>query len=602
MSPGDFASTVSDWLLVASVRVALLFALVLLIARVLRAAGVGAHVALWRAALVATVLLCALPVSLPGAGAWPPAVTFDSAGNAATSSPGGRLALPPAPAVASIQDGGAARRTAPAEESTADSSLASALTWREAAVYAWACGLALHLAHLAVGVLGLMARVRGGVAVRSEAWATDLDRARRSLGVAKDVRLLATPWRGAPGLAGWRRPVVLLPATCDAWSAARRRAVLAHELSHLAHRDPWFTLAAALLRAVFWFHPAVRFAVGQLSRYQELRCDDEAVRTGLDTVEYAESLLGVARSASRAGTLALSLPFTQASTLEERIRAVLSSSSARAPRRVAAPIALVLVSTAASALFVRVSPAAVDPAGPWELRQAEPGGFAVLELPAELERLSLELSCDVRVQPAAGPSSLRVVSGSRESAERFLARLAIEEGQNAWRVRDGRKTHDAAVEVELLVARDLALDAVIHEGSIRCMAPLVSLKAMVSLGGVHYDVQEPAPPEVSLRVSNGTVTARLPRVTGSFTASSGVGHVDVTLFEAGSRGSAALSTGRGDLTLRLADPEALRVVSLVCPMGSVSMPPPSPTGAPGLDVDFRVGLGDLRVVPLAGSE
>ena len=68
--------------------------------------------------------------------------------------------------------------------------------------------------------------------------------------------LLTHPSVRSPFLAGLRRPAIFLPTTYEAdFEPAALRAILAHELAHLARRDNAWTLAARLLSALLWPQP-----------------------------------------------------------------------------------------------------------------------------------------------------------------------------------------------------------------------------------------------------------------------------------------------------------------------------------------------------------
>ena len=61
----------------------------------------------------------------------------------------------------------------------------------------------------------------------------------------------------------------------------QQRSLLAHELAHLARRDPVWLVAGSLIERVFWYQPLNRIANRQIAVSAEFLCDDWAVhRTG----------------------------------------------------------------------------------------------------------------------------------------------------------------------------------------------------------------------------------------------------------------------------------------------------------------------------------
>jgi TonB family protein len=99
----------------------------------------------------------------------------------------------------------------------------------------------------------------------------------------------------APVLVGTLRPVIVMPADFETWTTPEeRRAVLLHEAAHVERRDHWVSPLQAVLGAVFFFHPAVRYALRQLVLERELACDEHVLSVGTSPATYAEVILRVA--------------------------------------------------------------------------------------------------------------------------------------------------------------------------------------------------------------------------------------------------------------------------------------------------------------------
>ena len=97
-----------------------------------------------------------------------------------------------------------------------------------------------------------------------------LETARRRTGCDREAELYRCSGIHTPMLMGFRRPVILLPADVPAGSL---EAALAHELTHLKHRDTWYMLLMTLARCVHWFNPLVWLMVRVARRDMELCCD-----------------------------------------------------------------------------------------------------------------------------------------------------------------------------------------------------------------------------------------------------------------------------------------------------------------------------------------
>ena len=100
----------------------------------------------------------------------------------------------------------------------------------------------------------------------------------RRLGFNRRVRVIASPALVCPIAFGVLRPTVGLPGNfATAHGAREREAMLAHELAHLAARDPFWLGLADLLAAVLWWHPLVWWARRQLRAACETAADEASV-------------------------------------------------------------------------------------------------------------------------------------------------------------------------------------------------------------------------------------------------------------------------------------------------------------------------------------
>ena len=128
----------------------------------------------------------------------------------------------------------------------------------------------------------------------------------------RGYRRHSTPWRGpavafgprpeyrisgdigSPVTFGLRSPVVLLPRNFEQLPAAMQDAVLCHEALHVERHDWAFTVAEELVRAVFWFHPAIWWLLGEIQLAREQAVDREVVERTQARDQYVDALLAVA--------------------------------------------------------------------------------------------------------------------------------------------------------------------------------------------------------------------------------------------------------------------------------------------------------------------
>jgi len=118
---------------------------------------------------------------------------------------------------------------------------------------------------------------------------------------------------------------ILVPPQWRSWDARKQAAVLAHETSHIAHRDFYVLMLAAINRALFWFSPFAWWHHRRLAELAEMISDAKAVEALRDRVSYAEILLEIVQAPRRR---ALAIEMARPSTVRARIEHILSDAGA----------------------------------------------------------------------------------------------------------------------------------------------------------------------------------------------------------------------------------------------------------------------------------
>jgi hypothetical protein len=141
-------------------------------------------------------------------------------------------------------------------------------------------GTAWSLIHLLVGLWGARDCRRRSVAIGDPDVLALTEDLRVALGVRRSIEVRELPGMlcSTAAAVGWRRPIVILPDDWRRWNALERRAVLAHEVAHIARADYAVGVAARLGLALHFYHPLVRWLVGRLQLQQELAADAEGAR------------------------------------------------------------------------------------------------------------------------------------------------------------------------------------------------------------------------------------------------------------------------------------------------------------------------------------
>jgi beta-lactamase regulating signal transducer with metallopeptidase domain len=101
----------------------------------------------------------------------------------------------------------------------------------------------------------------------------------------------------APAVAGWLRPVVMLPiCTLTELNEEQLFAVIAHELAHIKRFDPLVNLFQVGVETLLFYHPAVWWLNKRIREERENCCDDIAVEVCGSPLAYAHALARMAES------------------------------------------------------------------------------------------------------------------------------------------------------------------------------------------------------------------------------------------------------------------------------------------------------------------
>jgi TonB family protein len=162
--------------------------------------------------------------------------------------------------------------------------------WRQALLFVLVSGCLARGLWLAVG-FGKLRRWRREAQTYTPLWPR-FDALRDALAPHAEFRL--APSLSGPVTFGLWRPVVLLPGRFSALPGDIQEAIACHELLHIRRRDWIVTLVEQAVHAVFWFHPAVCWLLGQAQLAREQVVDGEVVaRTG-NRQQYLNALLAMA--------------------------------------------------------------------------------------------------------------------------------------------------------------------------------------------------------------------------------------------------------------------------------------------------------------------
>ena len=153
---------------------------------------------------------------------------------------------------------------------------------------------------------------------------------------------------------GTWRPSVLLPDGFESLNASQQRNCLLHEMAHVSRYDSVWSWLSFLATSLYWFHPAIHLAALNLKRAREDATDDLVLRSGVDSPQYASTLLELTAS----GTNCTPLPavaMVSMIRIERRLRRILDRKVRRKPPSPALRVAVVMIFLMLTAVGFRFS-------------------------------------------------------------------------------------------------------------------------------------------------------------------------------------------------------------------------------------------------------
>lgn len=230
----------------------------------------------------------------------------------------------------------------------------------------WLAGAAIGLAVLLGGAARLGWLVYHAEPLADSRWSAIAAELGSQLGLRRPVQLLVSRRVSFLGTWGVWRAHVLVPEPARDWNESRVRAVLAHELAHVARGDWPVQVLADAARAIYWFNPLFWLLASRLRRASEHAADNRALALGIGGAEYARVLLEVAGELGAQRRQAPILAMAQPSFLERRLVAVLDPKLRRLSAAPWATLVIVLFAVGISvplAMF-RHEPAAIGASDP----------------------------------------------------------------------------------------------------------------------------------------------------------------------------------------------------------------------------------------------
>ncbi len=192
-----------------------------------------------------------------------------------------------------------------------------AIDWAPIAMFLWVCGFAAMV----------VIRFRGWLRIRAAV------RASAVIDLLSSVEVRAAPGLLEPGVVGFFRPVLLVPAgIAERLTPLQLQAVLAHETCHVRRRDNLTSAIHMMVEAIFWFHPFVWYIGARLVEERERACDEAVLSLGGEPRDYAEGILSVCKHYVESPLVCVS--GVTGANLKQRIEAIIANRTGRRLNRV----------------------------------------------------------------------------------------------------------------------------------------------------------------------------------------------------------------------------------------------------------------------------
>ena len=236
-------------------------------------------------------------------------------------------------------------------------------------------GIAVKVVMLALGLLRLrQLRCKSAAIVTSNECVAILEQMQTLVGGSAEFRVSEEV--ESPVTFGFAKPVVLLPEKFLPLDTRFQAAIACHELLHVRRRDWAHHLAEEIVRATFWFHPAILWLVARVRLAREQVVDLEVVRLTAARRTYVEALLEF--TSGRRVAAIPAPPFLAEQQFLERVTLMLKEAGMSRRRLIASLSVVGCGLVAVTVLAVTVFPLKAAPRATARVQEAQAASEAVV--------------------------------------------------------------------------------------------------------------------------------------------------------------------------------------------------------------------------------
>jgi beta-lactamase regulating signal transducer with metallopeptidase domain len=175
--------------------------------------------------------------------------------------------------------------------------------WGTALFFCWLGIACFAMLRLAVGLWHLRGLRRSCTPIEAAELDSTVQSTIANLNLSRPATIAISERVSVPAVIGFFKPVIVLPAwALQELPSDELNIILLHEFAHLRRWDDWTNLLQKMVRAIFFFHPAVWWIESRLSLEREMACDDQVLAKTGNPRGYAQCLISLLeKSAARRG-------------------------------------------------------------------------------------------------------------------------------------------------------------------------------------------------------------------------------------------------------------------------------------------------------------
>jgi beta-lactamase regulating signal transducer with metallopeptidase domain len=175
--------------------------------------------------------------------------------------------------------------------------------WGTALFLCWLTIACFAMLRLAIGLWHLQGLRRSCIPIEAVELDSTVRNTVANLNLSRPATLATSERVSVPAVIGFFKPVIVIPT----WAlrelpSEELNIILLHEFAHLRRWDDWTNLLQKMVRAIFFFHPAVWWIESRLSLEREMACDDQVLAKTDNPRGYAQCLISLLeKSVARRG-------------------------------------------------------------------------------------------------------------------------------------------------------------------------------------------------------------------------------------------------------------------------------------------------------------